>query len=84
MDHTRKAEGKIQEKIKNLSLKTAKKLQKYYPFLCTVGLDVGLDKKGKVWIIEANFAPNKELFLRLKDKSVYKLILSYSTKPKKT
>jgi len=79
----RKNEKKIQNKIKKLSLKTAQKLQKYYPFLHTIGLDVGLDKEGKVWIIEANFAPNKGLFLRLKDKSMYKKIMKYSPNSKK-
>ena len=78
-----KKEKKIQNKIKKLSLKTAEKLQKYYPFLHTIGLDVGLDKEGRVWIIEANFSPNKELFLRLKDKSIYKQIIKYSPKTKK-
>lgn len=80
---SRKNQHKIEKKIKKLSLRTAKTLQKYYPFLHTIGLDVGLDKDGKVWIIEANFAPNKGLFLRLKDKSMYKQIIKYSPKSKK-
>jgi len=39
---------------------------------------MGLDRNGRVWIIEANFKPMKRLFLKLKDKSMYRKIVAYS------
>ncbi|WP_274361742.1 YheC/YheD family protein [Paenibacillus thermotolerans] len=68
----------IQAKIDRVSVASAKRLRQRYPFLRTVGMDIGVDHRGKVWIIETNFAPAKSLFLRLKDKTMYRRIISYS------
>ncbi|MBP1995555.1 YheC/YheD family protein [Paenibacillus eucommiae] len=72
----------IQKKMDKVSTKTAQILHAHYPWLHTIGMDIGLDSNGKVWIIEANFAPSISLFLHLKDKSFYKRIQSYSRKHK--
>jgi len=42
-----------------------------------VGFDIGVDRGGKPWIIEANFRPSKKLFKRLKDKTMYRRIMRY-------
>jgi glutathione synthase/RimK-type ligase-like ATP-grasp enzyme len=68
--------SQVQSCIDRIALKAAKQLQKYYR-INTVGLDIGIDSKGKVWIIEPNFKPDKSLFLKLKDKSMYRRIFSY-------
>ncbi|NOV02328.1 YheC/YheD family protein [Paenibacillus planticolens] len=68
----------INKKIDHISNRAVQCLNNHYPKLRIVGLDIGLDSNGKVWIIEANFAPSKSLFLRLKDKTMYKRILSYA------
>lgn len=68
--------SRVQSRIDRIALKSAKQLQKYYR-INTIGLDIGIDAKGKVWIIEPNFKPDKSLFLKLRDKSMYKRILSY-------
>jgi hypothetical protein len=73
--------GRIERRIHQIALKSVHRLQKYYR-IQTVGLDIGIDTKGKVWIIEANFTPNIFLFKRLKDKSMYRRILSYYKKGK--
>ncbi len=67
-------------KVDSIALKAAKQLNKSFPWLCTVGMDMALDSKGKVWIIEANFTPDHTLFLRLKDRSMYHTIMSYVKK----
>lgn len=64
--------------IDRVALSTAEQLKRYYPSIRTIGIDMGLDVKGKVWIIEANFAPMNALFLKLKDKTMYRKIMSYS------
>ena len=66
----------IQRRIKFVALKTLYRLQKYYR-IQTVGLDIGIDTQGKVWIIEANFTPDKSYFNRLKDKTMYRRVIAY-------
>ena len=64
-------------KIDKLALQTATHLGQHYRNLRTVGLDLGIDRNGKVWIIEANFLPMLALFNYLKDKTMYRRICSY-------
>lgn len=70
--------SRILKKINWIAELGARKLQRDYPKLRIVGMDIGLDTSGKPWIIEANFKPSKKLFLRLKDKSSYHRIMRYS------
>lgn len=63
--------------VDRVALEAAKQLNKSFPWLRTVGMDMAIDSRGKVWIIEANFSPDHTLFLRLKDRSMYHTILSY-------
>jgi hypothetical protein len=42
------------------------------------GLDMGLDKNGHVWIIEANLNPMFSHFRKLKDLTMYNRIVNYS------
>lgn len=64
-------------KICTISLRVAKQLNHSEPGLCIVGLDVGLDIRGKVWIIEANHRPEIAPFLLFKDKTMYRKIMYY-------
>lgn len=68
---------RIQARISQLALETASQLHKYYN-MKIVGIDLGIDTKGQVWIIEANLSPDKTYFLRLKDKSMYRRIMAFS------
>jgi hypothetical protein len=68
----------IRRKIRGISLLTAQKLSHAYPSLRTIGLDIGIDLNGKVWIIEANFRPMISLFRKLKNRSMYQAILRYT------
>lgn len=67
---------RIHRRIDRLSLQAVRQLNRHYR-IRTVGLDIGIDTSGKPWIIEANFTPAKSLFLKLKDKSMYRRIMSY-------
>jgi hypothetical protein len=71
--------SRIQSRMDRIAIRTAEQLRKYYR-IRTVGLDAGIDRNGKVWIIEANFTPSKSLFLKLKDKSMYKRIVGFHKK----
>lgn len=47
----------VLNKLSDVSYKIARKLGSHFPFRI-VGLDMGIDKKGKVWFIEANTRPS--------------------------
>ncbi|NOU94305.1 hypothetical protein GC093_13905 [Paenibacillus sp. LMG 31456] len=66
--------------IDRIALKAVKQLHSSYRWIRIVGMDIGLDSHGKVWIIEANFEPSKSLFLKLKDKSTYRKIMDFARK----
>lgn len=70
----------IRRRVDTLALKSTKWLHRYYPSITTVGVDIGIDRKGKAWFIEANFKPMLGLFKYLKDKSMYRRIRSYVKK----
>ncbi|MGE5701439.1 MAG: YheC/YheD family protein [Clostridia bacterium] len=74
------ASPQLPGKIREISLTVAETLAEKYPILREVGLDVGIDIKGKPWIIEANFRPALSLFRQLKDQADYKRILAIRRK----
>lgn len=65
----------LESRLQQIALTAVKHLQKYYR-IHTVGFDMGIDHKGNVWIIEANFRPDKSYFRRLKDQSMYRRIMA--------
>lgn len=68
---------RIQQKIEHTARKATLCLQRQYR-LRNIGLDLGIDHNGNVWIIEANFSPDLTYFLRLKNKAMYKRMLRYA------
>ncbi|HZG78552.1 MAG TPA: YheC/YheD family protein [Paenibacillus sp.] len=68
--------AETERRIDALALAAAEHLQRYYR-IRVCGLDVGLDDRGKIWIIEANFTPDLGLFRKLKDRSTYRRILEF-------
>ncbi|WP_233713415.1 YheC/YheD family protein [Lederbergia citri] len=63
--------------LDQVSLNTARQLEKYYTKSRLIGLDMGIDQEGKIWIIEANLTPNIAMFNKVEDKSDYETIKSY-------
>lgn len=70
--------GGLEGRINRLSLRAVRSLHAHCRALHTVGLDIGVDRSGRPWIIEANFTPSKSLFKRLKDQTLYRRILRYT------
>ncbi|MFM1655054.1 YheC/YheD family protein [Brevibacillus sp. B_LB10_24] len=64
-------------KLSWLAIRTAKRLSEVYPTERTIGIDMGVDTNGQIWIIEANFRPAASLFLKLKNKQMYRNIITY-------
>lgn len=57
-------------KISKLSYAVATTLSKHHPGLRQLGIDLGIEKNGRAWIIEANSKPGHMLFAQLPDKTM--------------
>lgn len=66
-----------------VALRTAAQLGPSYRWVKTMGIDMAWDKQGHVWIIEVNFAPMLELFLKLPNKAAFHKIKSFHASRKK-
>jgi hypothetical protein len=73
-DHSERA---LVSKVKRVALQSAKELSKLYPHHRIFGFDMGLDREGRAWIIEANRFPMMSHFRKLKDKTMYQQIMKY-------
>ncbi|UUZ79159.1 YheC/YheD family protein [Paenibacillus sp. P26] len=69
----RKAMERIHQ-ISALSLLIAETVQKRRPTRET-GVDLGIDRSGRIWIIEANSKPGHMLFTQLPDKTMLRTIM---------
>lgn len=67
----------IQQELDRIALHLVHNLQLSFEDIQSVGIDFGLDSKGRIWIIEANFIPSRALFKKLKDKTMYRRIMTY-------
>lgn len=66
--------------IDRLAVATASRLWRMYPGQRIFGLDMGVDRTGHLWIIEANRRPAMSHFLKLGDRSMYRRIQRYKRK----
>jgi glutathione synthase/RimK-type ligase-like ATP-grasp enzyme len=65
------------ESLKVLGLKISKHMSGIYPKFRSYGVDIGIDKEMKPWIIEVNTRPDKYIFNALSDKRMYRKIIRY-------
>lgn len=63
--------------INKYSITIGQLLEKKYGLLGELGIDLGMDKKGQIWLIEVNGKPLKVSMKRLKNKLVNYKIYSY-------
>ncbi len=61
--------------IDNTSTITAKVLDRNFPGIRQLGIDIAVDTDGRIWIIEANTSPAFLTFKHLKNKTMYHRIL---------
>ncbi|SFS30948.1 YheC/YheD family protein [Marininema halotolerans] len=71
----------VLQELRRVSLKAAQHLGNSSPRQRVVGFDMGIDRDGKVWIIEANPKPRFKAFLKLKDQSMYRRIMGFQRSP---
>ncbi|MFD2671435.1 YheC/YheD family endospore coat-associated protein [Marinicrinis sediminis] len=61
----------IQKHIQKLSHHILQRLEKNYGSLCEMALDIAIDPKGDIWLLEINPKPGREVFYKIGQKSVY-------------
>lgn len=66
--------SKCMKEIKNVSLLIAQKINKRHP-IRELGIDLGIEEDGRIWIIEANSHPGHMLFTQLHDKTMLRRIM---------
>lgn len=51
--------------IQDFCLETAKTFAKLFPWSAEMGIDLAIDKDGKLWYIETNFCPQKSRWVTI-------------------
>lgn len=64
----------VQKEMEDLAQQIAQVLHKKYKLITELGLDMALDRKGKLWLIEANTRPQYNLFKDHEDRKLYRKI----------
>ncbi|MDO7908284.1 YheC/YheD family protein [Paenibacillus sp. JX-17] len=68
---------RLTEELYALGVRIARQMNKTYPNIRQIGVDVGLDAGMTPWIIEVNTNPDPYIFNQLKDKSMYRKVMRY-------
>lgn len=66
-----KAES-VKEEMKACSLRVVRKLESHYHDMCELALDLAVDREGRVWLLEINPKPAREVFRRIGEKEMYR------------
>lgn len=61
----------IESRMKTLGCSIAKTLHDRFPLITELGLDIGIDRNLRLWLIEANTRPQYKLFKRHKNQRLY-------------
>lgn len=70
--------NEILERAKRVAVKLSESIERNYPHrLGELGLDIGIDKSGNVWMFEANAKPGRSIFKHPALKSEGKASVSY-------
>jgi hypothetical protein len=67
----------LNSRINRVAVLTARRLGIFFKGHRIYGLDMGLDQRGHIWIIEANLYPLMSHFRKLGNKTMYRRIMKY-------
>ena len=66
--------------LMKLGVDVANAMEKKFPGIKELGIDIAIDTTGRPWILEVNTMPDPYLFRKLKDPSVFRRIYRYAVK----
>lgn len=64
--------AEIEETLERLSHNVVRKLERQYGQLCEMALDIAIDPDGRVWLLEVNPKPAREVFRRIREHDTYR------------
>ncbi|RKD24345.1 glutathione synthase [Ammoniphilus oxalaticus] len=62
----------IYEECQELAMQVVQVIEQYFGSMLEFGLDIGIDVGGKIWLIEVNPKPGREIFKTLGHKQLYR------------
>lgn len=65
----------IKQSMNRLAFHIAQHLEDKYGKLCELGVDLAVDPKGGVWLLEVNPKPSREVFRKIGEKATYEKAL---------
>lgn len=68
--------GQIRRTAETLGIGVARHLERTYGALCELALDLAIDRQGRVWLLEVNPKPAREVFIQAGERDVYRTALS--------
>ncbi|MFS0687828.1 YheC/YheD family protein [Sporosarcina sp. 179-K 8C2 HS] len=72
------------KRIEKVCKKASKRLWKDSGKISIIGFDIGIDGKGKIWVIEGNYAPSLSMFYMFGNNEIHQRISYYIRKHKKS
>lgn len=61
----------IKKEMNSFAYKLAEYLESKFGKLCELGMDIAVDPKGNVWLLEVNPKPSREVFRKIGQHSIY-------------
>jgi hypothetical protein len=72
------AKRRFRRDLLHLGVRIARHLNRRHPHLRELGIDFGIDKQLKPWVLEVNTGPDVHIFKELKDKKIFNRVLRLS------
>jgi len=66
----------VTRKAEDLGVQIAAFLEESYGRLCELALDLAIDRKGQIWLLEVNPKPAREVFLQAGERETYRIAIT--------
>lgn len=75
LNYTEKQCEETYKKLRNICLTIAKTMNDTFKNITELGIDIGIDRNGTIWLLEANTKPHFNLFKSHEDNTLYDKIM---------